>query len=406
MSNFTGVTFAKQKVLPSDDAIIRRAILSDGILYGCELSYSGSTLTMGPGQMLICGRQARHPSVQNWAVVGATSGYARLVLTVDLSRTASKDYFDQIKDTVEYASAVDGFPELEQADVNVSGTRYQVVACVVSLGTGGITGFVSKLGPCEVAGGGGLNFRLVGGLTQPADPAENVIWVETDTAITSYAFSATEPAEPAQGMVWVAMGTSSTAAFNALKKNILMVYPISTKQYVGSVWEDRNSKIFQGGSWVEWIVYLYKNGTKNTSLVGELKTAAVSEDGSNTGLPIVTENTDNITIKMSSGGNTGGIAYFEKKIDLTPFRKLVFDGQMYAEWKWAGIGIWTEIGTTQGTNRAAAFLTGSNSQYPELTLNGKAEIDISQLTGEYYIGFTITGKTGSTYITVNELFLE
>ena len=62
MSNFTGVTFAKQKVLPSDDAIIRRAILSDGILYGCEFSYSGSTLTMGAGHLLICGRQARHPS--------------------------------------------------------------------------------------------------------------------------------------------------------------------------------------------------------------------------------------------------------------------------------------------------------------------------------------------------------
>ena len=48
MSNFTGVTFAKQKVSPSDDAVIRRAVLTDGILFGCELSYSGSTLTMQP----------------------------------------------------------------------------------------------------------------------------------------------------------------------------------------------------------------------------------------------------------------------------------------------------------------------------------------------------------------------
>lgn len=37
-SNFTGITFPKQRVAPSDDAIIRRAILPDGILTGCDIS--------------------------------------------------------------------------------------------------------------------------------------------------------------------------------------------------------------------------------------------------------------------------------------------------------------------------------------------------------------------------------
>lgn len=144
--NFTGVTFAEQKITPSDDAIIRRAILPDGILTGCAISYSGSTLTMAAGQLMVCGRQIRHPSAQNWAVVDANSGYARLVLTIDLTRTATKDTFDQIVESIEYATAVDGFPELEQADINTTGTRYQVAVCVVSLGTGGITGIVSYLG--------------------------------------------------------------------------------------------------------------------------------------------------------------------------------------------------------------------------------------------------------------------
>lgn len=258
------------------------------------------------------------------------------------------------------------------------------------------------------AGGGGasLNFKVVGGTSEPANPKENTIWVNTAQKITGYIFSVTPPADLAQGMVWIAVGTSSHVEFNALKKNGVQVYPLSAKQYVGGAWEDRNAKTHQGGVWVEWIAYLFKNGTTNTDLVGEWKTAAVSEDGSYTGLPIVTENTDNIIIKMSSGGNTGGIAYFEKKIDLTPFRKLVFDGQMYAEWKWAGIGIWTEIGATQATNRVASFLTGSLETYPSLALDGKATIDISSLSGEYYIGFTITGKSGSTYITMRELYLE
>ena len=145
-SKFAGVTFDDQAATPSDDAIIRRAILADGILTGCEVSYTGSTLTMTAGQLMICGRQVKHPSTQNWAVADATTGFARLVLTIDLTRTSSKDTFEQVVDTVEYASAVDGFADLVQEDINASGTKYQIVAAVVSLTTGGISGIVSQLG--------------------------------------------------------------------------------------------------------------------------------------------------------------------------------------------------------------------------------------------------------------------
>lgn len=150
ISNFTGVTFAEQRVTPADDAQIRRAILPDGILSGCELSYSGSTLTMAAGSLIACGRQFRHPAAQNWAVVDATSGYARLLLTIDLTKTATADAFDQVTDTIEYASAEDGFPELIREDINGTGTKYQMVACVVSLGTGGITGIVSQLAAASI----------------------------------------------------------------------------------------------------------------------------------------------------------------------------------------------------------------------------------------------------------------
>ena len=142
---FAGVTFTDQPVTPIDDAQIRRAMLRDGILTGCAFSYSGTTLTMTAGAFLICGRQVRHTSVQNWAVVNANSGYARLVLTVDLTRVSTETAFDQVVDSVEYASALDGFSALEQSDINDAGNRYQLVACVVSLGTGGITGIVDRM---------------------------------------------------------------------------------------------------------------------------------------------------------------------------------------------------------------------------------------------------------------------
>lgn len=155
-ANFTGVTFPNQKVTPANDAVIRRAIFDDGILTGCDLSYSGSTLTMTAGQFMICGRQIIHPSSQNWAVTEATSGYARLVLTIDVTRTSTKDTFDQVVDEIQYATDANGFADLTTADINATGTRYQVAVCVVSLGPGGITGIASKLDVTEGGGAGGV----------------------------------------------------------------------------------------------------------------------------------------------------------------------------------------------------------------------------------------------------------
>lgn len=159
-ANFTGVTFPNQKVTPANDAVIRRAIFDDGILTGCDLSYSGSTLTMTAGQFMICGRQIIHPSSQNWAVTEATSGYARLVLTIDVTRTSTKDTFDQVVDEIQYATDANGFADLTTADINATGTRYQVAVCVVSLGPGGITGIASKLDVTEGGGAGG-NLKVI-----------------------------------------------------------------------------------------------------------------------------------------------------------------------------------------------------------------------------------------------------
>lgn len=172
-ANFTGVTFPNQKVTPANDAVIRRAIFDDGILTGCDLSYSGSTLTMTAGQFMICGHQIIHPSSQNWAVTEATSGYARLVLTIDVTRTSTKDTFDQVVDEIQYATDANGFADLTTADINATGTRYQVAVCVVSLGPGGITGIASKLDMTEGGGAGGV-------LTVTVSPGELVTVSNSD----------------------------------------------------------------------------------------------------------------------------------------------------------------------------------------------------------------------------------
>lgn len=380
MSNFTGVTFAKQRVTPSDDAIIRRAILSDGKLTGCEISYSGSTLTMAPGQLLVCGRQIRHPSAQNWAVVDATSGFARLVLTVDLTRAATKETFEQVETSVEYASAEDGFVELEQSDINSSGIRYQVALCVVSLGVGGITGIVSQLEKCEASGGGGLNFSVVGGLTQPANPKENTIWVETDVPITIWTFSAAEPTEPVDGMVWIIAGNASTVEFNALKKNGIQVYPISASQYVSGAWVDVIAKSYQNGEWVDWWDgVLYNAGDTYDSYTGGYSGVGNFNSATNSGGKLY----------LDVKSNASAALITEKAIALNGFKNLKITGNGSN-----AANCFFGIASDRSANFISTVAMGSQNTYT---------LDISSVNDSFYVG--IMGRNGNK-VSVDKIWLE
>lgn len=154
---FQGVTFANQNVTPADDAILRRRLLSDGVLTGCELTYAGYTLTMASGYLIACGRQIRRPKVENWAISDATSGYARVLMTIDLTRTATEEVFDQINTSIEYATSKAGFSALIQDDITATGSKYQLALAIVSLGAGGITGIASCLAPARAYG---YNYNL------------------------------------------------------------------------------------------------------------------------------------------------------------------------------------------------------------------------------------------------------
>lgn len=160
----------------------------------------------------------------------------------------------------------------------------------------------------------GLNFKVVGGTTEPANPSENMIWVNTNVEITGWEFSANEPETPIEDMVWIATGTTSTVEFNALKKNGIMVYPMSAKQYVSGAWMDKIVKIYQGGAWVESAIprtYIFKSGE------GALVTTK-SRSGRNSS---VTLTQDSIAFYCGTG-DTGTVIQTQNPISLTSFSKL------------------------------------------------------------------------------------
>ena len=106
-------------------------------------------------------------------------------------------------------------------------------------------------------GGGGLNFKIIGGTTQPSSPKENTIWVNTSTAIGEWQFSETEPTTRVNGGVlgvgdvWITEEKFKEISFNVFKKNGLNISIHTPKQWNGTSWENKKSYIYQNGEWIE-----------------------------------------------------------------------------------------------------------------------------------------------------------
>ena len=255
----------------------------------------------------------------------------------------------------------------------------------------------------NVSGGGGtaLNFRVVGGTTAPANPAENCIWVNTDTPITSWLFSATEPTPAESGMVWISTGISSPGAFNALKKNGIQVYPLKAQQYVGGALVDVEAKSYQGGEWEDWFTYLYDVGNVFEELTGGYNSflnqgggyARVDADG----MHFQTIRTGSYYYP-SSGLST------VKQIDFTKYKTITAKGTL--ERNGNGGSFWARLSPNPDgdmSNEVAIVYYGEDGDF-ELSL------DIQNVTGSYYFKVgTIVNQDqggGTPEATVTKIWME
>lgn len=260
------------------------------------------------------------------------------------------------------------------------------------------------MGTCFLYGNGsgnGLNFKVVGGTTQPENPKENTIWVNTDTAITAWVFSVEEPESPAEGMVWIITGTDSTVEFNALKKNGIRIYPISAKQYSAGVWNVKTAKSYMNGAWAEWWNGdLFDYGDVFESVTGGyVAIAKPLVSGTGSGVPYISDNSDGSRKIQSNRANTdGGMYYTVNKIDLADYKTLKFYGRIVdsSGYNRAGIGVWSDIGASADANRVA-MSTGNDGSTTTRSIN------VSNLNGEYYIGFYVYR---TSYVIVSQMWLE
>lgn len=221
------------------------------------------------------------------------------------------------------------------------------------------------------SGGGGalLNFQVVGGTSAPARPVENTVWVRTDVAIDSWYFGADEP-DAAEGAVWIQTGMSSEAPFNALKKNSIMVYPIAVKVCDGTEFSFADASVYQDGEWkqisVAWDGVLFDNGDQYEAVTG----GWVNASG------------DTLAASFYSNQNFSPPVRTEKMIDLTDFDTLHV--------AYSGVTKSARFGVTKTKDLTLASQFAANKPASV----GTVELDVSGLTGEYYVTLVAGAETG------------
>ena len=252
--------------------------------------------------------------------------------------------------------------------------------------------------PLEGFGGGGgasLNFDVKAYATEEAllaaVPKENTIGVITQTAITSWAFSATEPAEPVAGMVWISTGNSSGVAFNALKKNAIQVYPLSAKQYVDGAWVDVIAMSYQGGEWVGWITYLYNYGQQR--FAWQSRGQSYNGDSAWAGqAPKITKNDDgSVTLSIDTVYAAAGFYELAEDIDMTNVKELTLLYKCTAN-NSSRLTVHSASAYPMKTAIVAEAVLKSTSAWSTITL------DCSAITGKYRVGIAIAVNLyGSDY---------
>jgi hypothetical protein len=265
------------------------------------------------------------------------------------------------------------------------------------------------IGRVNAAGGAGLNFKVVGGTVQPTG-RENLIWVNTDTEVADWVFSAAQP-DGVEGRVWFITGTSSGTAFNAVKKNGLWVYPSNCKQYVSGAWVDKAAKTYQNGEWKDWETSLYDQGTVSALGTGLNSNSCNWYTGTTYyDIANIQRGADYIRFYSSDTYSHGIAIWTTSKVDLTNFTSLK---------------AYVSQATSNVANKAYFYLYAS-STLPSNTSSyssrvaaaatalangiGTITTDLSAVTGSYYVilGYAQSGYSSTVTADgrVNKIWLK
>lgn len=245
--------------------------------------------------------------------------------------------------------------------------------------------------------GNDLNFKVVGGTSAPANPAENTIWVNTNIDIPAWEISSvTNPTwnDMQEGFVYItseASWSGNSATINMLKKHGAFIKIIKAIQYVAGAWVEKSVRIYQNGAWVDvWDGHLLDGANKYEDVTGGWVNSTTCK-------LFASQNSNaNGKATFDSNGIVFGrdttIVNTANKIDLSNYSTLKF--HVDATTGQTAFGVMSSVSGSVESNSAA--LKYSNAP-------GTTAIDVSSLNGSYYV---VIGQDGAYTGTISKVWLE
>lgn len=209
-----------------------------------------------------------------------------------------------------------------------------------------------------------LNFEIVNGKTQPENPKENTIWVQTDNDIGGWIFSPTKPENVVDGTVWFRTITSGKYEFNALPENTINIVFGTVEQYDynTNAWTVVPSYIYQNEQWTECVVrnYLIKDGVTEYTLQETYYGEYTQGNG---------------YIKFGSG-TYGASAIYINDVDLTDYDIIVVKGAFDAN---SSLRIWASSASPSYDHGGSASVTLD-------TTSNVTFLNVENFNGIYKVG--------------------
>lgn len=299
------------------------------------------------------------------------------------------DAIAKINDDLENAGSIDidldGANEGEITPVNAD-----------TLGGYPASAFVKKdeledLPGSGTSGAPNVGFSIVGGLEEPAEPIENMIWVVSDTPINRVFFGEISPKVLLmEGDVWIETGEKSAVPFYLNEMDgvyINEIQPLSAKQFVDGSLVEKDAKSYQNNEWVDWISYSYIFHEGVMHVNGNASQATYISGTIQNGYYVVN----------TKHGSTYAPYIYWNDVDLTDFNTLKF--------KITNVTSTLEkvicIGTGSIGNPASFGVVRSEfvNQVEEQIIS----LDVSNLTGNFKILFVMGGTASAT---IHDIWLE
>lgn len=195
---FDPITFEGNDLTAIADGGFQSALMSDGVVWGCAISVTNSSITIQKGEIILCGRLVHFKSVTTIQLTPTvTSGFGRLVLT------AQPNAVSPVILTAEFVQS--SFEALTQEDINDTGNTYQIEVARFSVSSSQIGSLISQISRSAISNNVLDNIKL-------AMYPVGSIYMSANSTNPSQLFGGTWVAW-GQGRVPVGVGSNGTTTY-------------------------------------------------------------------------------------------------------------------------------------------------------------------------------------------------